>query len=156
MKITILAVGKKHDPKLELAIEEYMKRLKHYADVSWELAEAKLTSSMSPKEVKRVESELLSSKIREEDTVLVLDETGTQYNSIQFAEKIQQWQNQSTKRLVIIIGGAYGVDQTIMKRARSIWSLSSLVFPHQLVRLILVEQLYRAHTILAGERYHHQ
>lgn len=156
MKITILAVGKKHDPKLELAIEEYMKRLKHYADVSWELVEAKLTSSMSPEEVKRVEAELLFAKIRPEDTVVLLDETGTQYNSMQFAEKIQQWQNQSTKRLVIIIGGAYGVDHTIMKRAKSTWSLSPLVFPHQLIRLILTEQLYRAYTILAGEHYHHQ
>lgn len=154
--MTILAIGKKHDPKLTPALDEYAKRLKHYAEVSWDLVEAKTTSSMSGEEMKRAESELLLSRIQLGDKVILLDETGVALDSRQFAQQLQGYKNHATKRLVFIIGGAFGVDQRIAKRADFIWSLSKLVFPHQLVRLILAEQLYRAHTILANEHYHHE
>lgn len=155
MKITVLAIGKKHDPKLRAAIEEYTKRLQHYAPVSWGLVEAKITSSMSENEIKSVESQALLSKISGTDTVVLLDESGTQLNSPIFAERLQNYMNQSVKNLVFIIGGAYGVTDEVKHRAAFTWSLSPLVFPHRLVRLILIEQLYRAHTIIAGEKYHH-
>lgn len=156
MNITILAIGKKHDPKLQSATEDYTKRLAHYSAIEWRLVEAKIGSSMSPEEIKRVETDLLQSFVAPEDEVILLDETGTELSSVANANRLQQHLNSATKHLVIIIGGAYGVTDELKKRADFIWSLSPLVFPHQLVRLILIEQLYRGFTILASEKYHHQ
>jgi 23S rRNA (pseudouridine1915-N3)-methyltransferase len=155
MKITILAIGKKHDQKLLAAVEDYSKRLSHYTSLEWKLVEAKITNSMSENEIKLAESQVLLNQVSDVDTVVLLDETGTQLNSPALAEKLQNYMNQSVKNLIFIIGGAYGISEEVTKRADFIWSFSKLVFPHQLVRLILVEQLYRAHTILAGEKYHH-
>src|SRR5690606_26864495 len=118
--------------------------------------EAKIGSSMSPEEIKRVETDLLQSFVAPEDKVILLDETGTELSSVANANRLQNYLNSATKHLVVIIGGAYGVTDELKKRADFIWSLSPLVFPHQLVRLILIEQLYRGFTILAGEKYHHQ
>lgn len=154
MKITILAIGKKHDPKLEAAILGYTKRLNHYVQASWKLVEVKL-GNLAAEEVKRAETKLLIAQLKPEDKVILLDETGSQLSSPENAEKLQNYLNKGTKHLVFIIGGAYGVTDELKTRADFIWSLSPLVFPHQLVRLILVEQLYRAHTILANEKYHH-
>lgn len=155
MKIKILAIGKKHDPKLIGATNDYNKRLSHYADISWKLIEAKISSSMNPEQIKRAESDLILSQIEQSDEVVLLDETGKQLGSDELSEKLQNYMNRSVKKVVFVIGGAYGVSDDLKHRADLIWSLSSLVFPHQLVRLILIEQLYRAHTILAGEKYHH-
>lgn len=155
MKITILAIGKKHDPKLEAAILEYSKRLSHYVKLEWKLVEVKVTASMPEAAIRDSESKMLEVQLSPEDTIVLLDERGEQLDSPQLAQKLQSYMNQSVKNLVFVIGGAYGVNEIIAKRADFIWSLSSLVFPHQLVRLILTEQLYRAHTILAGEKYHH-
>lgn len=155
MKITILAIGKKHDAKLQPAIEDYSKRLSHYTSLEWKLVEAKISSSMNSEQIKLKESEVLLANIGEKDKVILLDETGTQLTSAQNAEAIQKHLNEATTHLVFVIGGSYGVSDTLKERADFIWSLSPLVFPHQLVRLLLVEQLYRAHSILAGEKYHH-
>lgn len=155
MKITVLAIGKKHDPKLAPTILDYSERLGHYTSLVWRLLEAKITPSMSEPEIKQAESRILQTQINSEDIVILLDENGKQLSSLKLAEKLQNYMNQSTKNLVFIIGGAYGVNEDLMKRADFTWSLSLLVFPHQLVRLIIAEQLYRAHTILAGEKYHH-
>lgn len=152
----IIAVGKKHDPALEETILTYTKRLTHYASIEWKLIEAKLSSSMNEPVIRETESKLIQSHIPNQCTVILLDETGTEHQSTTFADKLSGYMTQSTKQLVFVIGGAYGVNQELKRRADFIWSLSKLVFPHQLVRLILVEQLYRAHTILAGEKYHHQ
>jgi 23S rRNA (pseudouridine1915-N3)-methyltransferase len=156
MNIRIVAIGKKHDPKLISAIEDYTKRLRHYAKCEWKLIEAKITNAMSEDEIKNTESSVLSAVISDEAAVILLDERGTQLGSVEFASKIQNYMNSSVKHVVFIIGGAYGVNEDLMKRADFTLSLSKLVLPHQLVRLILAEQLYRAHTILAGEKYHHQ
>ena len=155
MNITIVAIGKKHDAKLSESITEYSERLSHYIKLEWKLLEVKITSSMLDDQIKNLESELLFSAINSADRVILLDERGAQFDSPTLAIKIQSLMNQSTKNLVIVIGGAFGVNENLMQRADFIWSFSKLVFPHQLVRLILVEQLYRAHTILAGEKYHH-
>ena len=156
MKITIVAIGKKHDPKLLSIIEDYTKRLNHYVKSEWKLVEAKITSSMTNEQIKNAESDVMSSLLSNEDTVILLDERGTELSSVELATKLQHFMNSSTKNVVFIIGGAYGVNEKLMKKADFTLSLSKLVFPHQLVRLILIEQLYRAHTILAGEKYHHQ
>jgi len=156
MKITILAIGKKHDPLLMRAIEEYSARASHYVKIEWKLVEAKITGTMPEAHIRKIESEALLSQINPGEIVILLDEHGTEVDSPTLAQKLQSYMSQSTKTVTVVIGGAYGVDETISKIADFTWSLSKLVFPHQLVRLILIEQLYRAHTILAGEKYHHQ
>jgi 23S rRNA (pseudouridine1915-N3)-methyltransferase len=155
VKITILAIGKKHDPKLVSAIEDYTARLQHYCPTKWDLLEAKISSSMKPDEIKKLESELLLSRTKSDDKVILLDETGQQINSIQNSQALEKHLNKATKNLIFVIGGAYGVTDELKKRADFIWSLSPLVFPHQLVRLILIEQLYRGFTILSNAQYHH-
>ena len=155
MKITIVAIGKKHDSRLVEAIENYSARLTHYVKLEWKPLEAKITPTMSKEHIKNIESEVLLLQTSAEDTVIILDENGTSLSSPALARKLQHYMNQSIKNLVIIIGGAYGVSDALLKRADFIWSISPLVFPHQLVRLILAEQLYRAHSIIAGEKYHH-
>lgn len=156
MKITIVAIGKKHNPKLVASIEEYTQRLQHYVKCDWKLVEAKITASMSENQIRDTESDTLFSSFSTEDSVILLDERGAELDSPAFANKLQSYMNKGTKNLVLIIGGAYGVNEELMNRANFTWSLSQLVFPHQLVRLIVAEQLYRAHSILAGEKYHHQ
>lgn len=155
MKITVLAIGKKHDPKLVGAIEDYSRRLTHYTRFEWRLVEAKVTASMRPEEVRAVESEVLLANLAPGDKVILLDEDGAQLTSEQNADALQKHLNKATRHLVFVIGGSYGVSDGLKARADFTWSLSKLVFPHQLVRLILVEQLYRGFTILAGEQYHH-
>lgn len=155
MKITILAIGKKHDPKLLAAIEDYSKRLNHYTNFEWKLVEQKITTSMGENEIRNTESKLLLKAIEPGSTVILLDETGAKLRSLQLAQRIQAYMNQGIKQVTFVIGGAYGVSDEFKQHADYILSLSDLVFPHQLVRLIVVEQLYRAHTIIAGEKYHH-
>lgn len=155
MNITILAIGKKNDPKMLAAVEEYIKRLSHYTKLNWKLVEAKVTSSMIPDQIKDAESDVLIKHLPSSSAVVLLDETGENLSSPQLAKKLQGYKNSSTKNLVFVIGGSYGVSEKVKDRSDFVWSLSNLVFPHQLVRLILIEQLYRAHTILAGEKYHH-
>lgn len=156
MTITVLAIGKKHDPYLIDAVSDYARRLQHYTKLEWKLVETKITPTMSESEIRAAESAVLINQLASTDTVILLDETGTQLDSPALADKLQGYMNRGTRQLVFIVGGAYGVDEALQKRADFTWSLSKLVFPHQLVRLILAEQLYRAHTILAGEKYHHQ
>lgn len=155
MKIAILAIGKKHEPKIEDMIEEYTQRLSRYVTFEWKLVEAKITASMTSAQIKAAESAVLLEKLRSSDIVIVLDEHGSELGSDLLAQRLEKFMNTSVQNVVFIIGGAYGVDESLKERADFIWSLSKLVFPHQLVRLILTEQLYRAHTILAGEKYHH-
>lgn len=152
MKITILSVGKKNDPLSAAAIEEYEKRLKQSFAIQWIFVPY---SGFSGDEAQRDESAKIRVHLKSNETVWLLDETGVQLTSPELSEKIETLKNGSTKDLFIIIGGSYGVDQTIKDRADFTWSLSKLVFPHLLVRLILVEQLYRAHEIARGSGYHH-
>ena len=110
---------------------------------------------MSELDLKKKEGEVIVEWLNKDDYLVVLDERGKQINSEQLANFIQARANESTKHLIFLIGGAYGVDEAVMKRANYKWSISQLVFPHQLVRLILAEQVYRACTILRNEKYHH-
>jgi 23S rRNA (pseudouridine1915-N3)-methyltransferase len=144
MKITILTVGKAHDRTLADAIAEYQLRLQNQVKLQWVF--------ISVSEKQQESAELLK---RLRGYVILLDETGTMLTTPQFAEHLERLQNNSVKELMIVIGGSYGVSETVKNRADFVWSLSRLVFPHQLVRLILAEQLYRAYDLLAGGRYHH-
>lgn len=146
MKITILTVGKKHDQKLSSSIEEYEKRLSTFCDFKWQFI---------PSSTKEKESEAVLRKIQDDDVVVLLDERGKLWDNSQLSFYLEQAQNRSIKTLVFIIGGSYGVDHSVVQRANSVLSLSPLVFPHQIVRLLAIEQLYRTFSILAGGKYHH-
>ncbi len=155
MKIICLAVGKKHDPTIATAVDDYAARLQHYTSFNWQLlppAQGKMVSS----EARRVEGAVLLGRIQDDDYVVLLDEDGTELASAGLASMLEQLDMQSAKRIVFVIGGAYGVSAEVKARANFVWSLSKLTFPHQLVRLILAEQLYRASTIRRGEPYHHE
>ena len=154
MKIVFLAVGKKHDASISAAVEDFTARIGHYSPVEWVLIPAP-RAELTPDESRRVESALILQKLSPDDQVILLDETGEQLTSPALSKMLEKHMVGGTKRLVFIIGGAFGVDETLKSRANFTWSLSKLVFPHQLVRLLLAEQAYRGFTILRGEKYHH-
>ncbi|TAE69900.1 MAG: 23S rRNA (pseudouridine(1915)-N(3))-methyltransferase RlmH [Bacteroidetes bacterium] len=155
MKIDFIAIGKPHDASLQIAIAEFTKRLQHYASVQWHIiASPKKTATAEPEVQKREEAKVLLAALEPTDWVILLDERGKLLNSVQLAQQIEKWQAGS-KKLVFIIGGAFGVHEQVMQRANIIWSLSNLVFPHMIVRLLLAEQVYRAYTIIHNEKYHH-
>lgn len=156
MRMSIVSVGKKHDSKIADAIADYQKRACRYMPLEWRFVQIKHSTSADSKAIRKQESLKILRLLQPEDWVFLLDETGIAITTPQLAQKIENCKNSVAQNIVFIIGGAYGVDETIIKRVDFNWSLSPLVFPHQLVRLLLTEQIYRAHTILAGEKYHHQ
>ncbi|MDE1192255.1 MAG: 23S rRNA (pseudouridine(1915)-N(3))-methyltransferase RlmH [Arachidicoccus sp.] len=156
MKIVLLSVGKAHETYVQQGIQDFTKRLNNYFNADWHIiAPLKNAASLSIQETKLQEGKLILQHILQDDYLVLLDERGKEFSSAQLANFIQQRANESTKRLVFLIGGAFGVSEEIFKKANCVWSLSQLVFPHMLVRLILAEQLYRACTILRNEKYHH-
>ena len=157
MKIQIWSVGKPHDASLKTAIDDFTKRSSRYFPVEWKIIPVPKNSATLPEdELKMKEAELIMSLLKKEDYVVALDETGQMLTSEGLAAFIIARSNQSIKNLVFIIGGAFGLDAMITSRANTIWSLSTLTFPHHLVRLVVSEQLYRACTILKNEKYHHK
>jgi 23S rRNA (pseudouridine1915-N3)-methyltransferase len=156
MKIQCWSVGKQHEPYVKAGIDEFTKRITHYYPVEWLiLPPPKNSASGTAADMQKREGEIILAQLKKEDFLILLDERGKQFSSEGLAAFIQQKANDSARQLVFLIGGAYGVDESIFKRADYKWSLSQLVFPHQLVRLILAEQLYRACTIIRNEKYHH-
>jgi len=154
LKLSFLSVGKAHESYIKEGVVQFTKRIGHYYSVDWQLiTPSKLTD---PVQIKKVEAASILKILAVTDVLILLDETGKMLSSPGLAKLIQQKANQSTQRIVFLIGGAYGVDEEIKKRANYTWSLSELVFPHMLVRLILSEQVYRACSILANEKYHHE
>ncbi len=157
MKICFWSVGKAHEPYVKTGVEEFTKRIARYYKVEWTLVPLpKNSGMMSEMDLKKKEGEIILGWLNKEDYLVALDERGKQFNSEGLAKIIQARANESTKQLVFLVGGAYGLDEAVIKRAGVVWSLSELVFPHQLVRLILAEQVYRACTILKNEKYHHK
>ena len=154
MKLSLLSVGKAHDTYIKEGVDQFTKRISHYYPIDWQIiSPSKLTD---PAQIKKAEAASIIKALAVTDVLVLLDETGKMLSSPGLANLIQQKANQSAQRIVFLIGGAYGVDESIKKRANFTWSLSDLVFPHMLVRLILSEQLYRACSILANEKYHHE
>lgn len=152
MSITIISVGKKHEDWIVEGIERYQKRLRAPFSLEWVLLPH---SSFEGDKARQEESERILSKLKPTDYVVLLDERGKQLDSPALASWLESQFVQS-RNVVMVIGGAYGVDDTVHSRADMVWSLSPLVFPHQLARLILAEQLYRAQQIAAGSAYHHE
>ncbi len=153
MKITIITAGKSHDADMKASIEDFSKRIEKYYPFNWQVLSTKQYSVAADQ--KKYESGIILAQLTKDDFVILLDERGKNISSPEVAELIQQAAISSRKRMVFIIGGAYGVEQSVFERANLVWSLSKLVFPHMLVRLILAEQLYRACTIIRNEKYHH-
>ena len=149
--IRIIAIGQKHDPWLTSAIERYQKRLRTPWDVKWEHLPH---SQFDGVKARQEESGRILSRLGPQDQVILLDEKGRQLDSPSLSTRLED-SFLHAKSIVFVIGGAYGVDETIHQRANLVWSLSKLVFPHQLVRLILIEQLYRAEQISRNTGYHH-
>jgi len=156
MKIQIWAIGKPHVKELKSAIDDFTQRCNNYFQLEWNIIPVpKNAGMMSEMDLKKKEGELILQWLEPTDFIVALDERGKQFDSIALSKFIQVKANASVKRLVFVIGGAFGLDEAILKRSNHLWSLSQLTFPHQLVRLILAEQLYRAFTILKNEKYHH-
>jgi len=156
MKIEFWTVGKAHEPYIKEGIELFAKRIASYYPVEWKIIPLlKNAASLSETEGKKKEGEIILALLKKEDYLVLLDERGKQLSSEELATFIQQRANESIRTLIFLIGGAYGVSDTVIKRANYQWSLSKLVFPHQLMRLILSEQFYRACTINRNEKYHH-
>lgn len=150
--ITIIAIGKKHEDWVAPGIERYEKRLRPPFNINWVLLPH---SSLNGDQARNEESGRIADRLKPDDTVILLDERGKLLDSPAVAAQFDRLFGTS-KNVVIIIGGAYGVNEQITSRADIIWSFSPLVFPHQLVRLMLVEQVYRAQQIAAGGSYHHE
>ena len=156
MKFQFWAIGKNHEPYVKEGVELFTKRISNYYPVEWNiLPMPKNAATLSEADLKKKEGELITGFLQKDDYLVLLEETGKMLTSEGLANFIQLRANESTKTIVFLIGGAYGVSDAVKQRANYKWSLSGLVFPHQLVRLILAEQVYRACSINRNEKYHH-
>ncbi|RZK49139.1 MAG: 23S rRNA (pseudouridine(1915)-N(3))-methyltransferase RlmH [Pedobacter sp.] len=157
MKITLLAVGKTEGNYLNEGIAKYLGRLKHYINFNFLIIpDIKNSKNLTEAQQKSKEAEQILKHIANADVLVLLDERGKQYSSIDFAQYINKQMVGSVQHLIFLIGGPYGFDESIYNRANASISLSTMTFSHQMVRLFFVEQLYRAFSILKNEPYHHQ
>ncbi len=157
MNIELIVIGKTDSKEVESLVEMYAKRINHYAKFSiTTLPDIKNTRNLSVKQQRTIEGEAILKQLSDGDYVVLLDERGAQYRSLEFAQWMQKRMGSGVKRLVLIIGGAYGFSEEVYARANSKLSLSLMTFSHQIVRAIFAEQIYRAFTILKNEPYHHE
>ena len=156
MKIQLLTIGKTEEKYIQEGLKIYENRLKHYISFETkELPALKNTSSLSEARQKQEEGEKLLQKTEPTDHLILLDEKGKEFTSRAFAGQLEGLMVQSVRQVIFVVGGPYGFSEAVYKRANNKISLSKMTFPHQLVRLVFIEQLYRAMTILKNEPYHH-
>jgi 23S rRNA (pseudouridine1915-N3)-methyltransferase len=157
MKITLIAVGKTTERYFVDAIDEYKNRLKHYIPFELEIIpELKNTKNLSEIQQKEKEGDLILKQLQTGDYLVLLDEHGREYSSIKFAEYIEKKMTNVSRRLVFVVGGPYGFSEKVYAAAHEKLSVSKMTFSHQMIRMIFVEQIYRAMTILSNEPYHHE
>ncbi len=157
MKIVLLVVGKTNESYFTTGINEYCARLKHYIPFEMEvIPDLKQTKNLTSEQIKNKEGELILKRILPGDYMFLMDERGREYTSVSFADFIEKKTHSVSKRLVFVIGGPYGFSDAVYNLSNERISLSKMTFSHQMVRLIFVEQLYRAMTILNNEPYHHE
>ena len=157
MKIVLITIGKTNKKYLIEGISDYQRRLKHYTNFERiEIVNLKNAKNFSESELMQKEGELILKQIKNSDHLVLLDDKGKDFTSQKFAQKLQQWMLSGKKRLVFVVGGAYGFSEEIYKRGNEKLSLSKMTFSHQMVRLFFVEQIYRGYTILNNEPYHHE
>lgn len=156
MIIKLLCVGKITEPYLQEAIEDYLKRIRRYTTIEYrEIKAEKRKKTENDLQIRQRECERLCQAIAPQELVIALDERGSTYSSLEFSQLMAQYQGRGeVKTVTFVIGGATGFAEEFLRKVHSVVSLSRMTFPHQLCRLILVEQIYRAYTILAGEPYH--
>ena len=157
MKIVFLSIGKTNEKYLIEGISFYQNRLKHYTSFEMiEIPNIKKSKNLTKLELMKKEGDLILKNIQNSDHLVLLDEKGKEYNSIQFSKKIQNLMLSGKKRIVFVIGGSYGFSKYVYARANEKISLSKMTFSHQMVRLFFLEQLYRGYSILNNEPYHHE
>ena len=157
MKIKLLFIGKENLEELQTVSQDYISKINNYNPFEIEaIPYLKNTKSISQELQKKQEGELFLKKITAQDIVVLLDERGQEVSSVQFSQFIQQRFNSGCKNVLFLIGGAYGFSEEMYSRANFTLAMSKMTFPHKLARLLFVEQLYRAFTILKGEPYHHE
>ena len=157
MKLSLITVGKTDVKWVKEGLDTYTSRLSHYIPFSvTEIPELKNVSSLSHEQIKEKEGELILSKLKPADELILLDERGKEFRSVEFASFLEEKLLHSGKDIVFVIGGAYGFSPAVYERSNSKLSLSKMTFSHQMVRTIFAEQLYRAFTIIKGEPYHHE
>ncbi len=157
MNIRLIAIGKTDNKDLQSLIDDYTKRLSFYVKFDLDIIpDIKNAKNLSEAQQKEKEGELILAKIGPSDQLILLDENGKTYSSVGFSDYLQKKMNTGIKTLVFVIGGPYGFSETIYQKAHGKVSLSEMTFSHQMVRLFVIEQLYRGFTILRNEPYHHQ
>ncbi len=157
MKLSLRAIGKGHESYVNEGVQDFTKRISNYFPVEWMIIPPPKNAGMlSETELRKRESELILDGLKEDDYLVALDEKGKSLSSETLSDFLAERASQSTRKIVFIIGGAFGLHESVLNKAKLKWSLSALTFPHQLVRLILAEQVYRACTILRNEKYHHK
>lgn len=154
MKLQLWSIGKEHEPYVKTGVEDFTRRISRYYQVEWLIIPPPKIAA-APAIQKKKEAETILTQLTKNDYLIALHEHGRQMTSEGLAQFIQDRANDSKKNLIFLIGGAYGLDETVLTRADNRWSLSQLTLPHQLVRLLLAEQIYRACTIQRNEKYHH-
>ena len=157
MKICVVWVGKTNDNSFSQCIDNYLNRIKHYLTLEiMEIQDIKNAKSIEVNELRIREGNLILKSLKNDDYVILLDDKGKQYSSVEFSKKIVSLNLSSKKRVVFVIGGAFGFSLDVYKRADAFLSLSKMTFSHQMIRILLVEQIYRSMTIIKGEPYHHE
>lgn len=157
MKIKLLAIGKTDDKNLIQLIEKYQKRLNHYIKFELKIIpDIKNAKNLSENQQKEKEGTLILKELNTTDQLVLLDEKGKEFRSIEFSKFLQKKMNSGIKQLVFVIGGPYGFSKSVYKKAQGKVSLSKMTFSHQMIRLLIVEQFYRGFTILKNEPYHHE
>ena len=156
MKLTFICIGKTGKSFLEAGEQEYLNRLKHYVKLERiEIPDLKNAKKLTIDQIKKMEGDELLLKLPAGDELILLDENGKQFSSLQFSDFLQKKFNQGGKGITFVVGGAYGFSDAVYERATGKISLSTMTFSHQMIRMIFFEQVYRAFTILKGEPYHH-
>ncbi|MCK7591822.1 23S rRNA (pseudouridine(1915)-N(3))-methyltransferase RlmH [Subsaxibacter sp. CAU 1640] len=157
MHIKLIAIGKTDNQQLQALIDDYQKRLGFYIKFEFEIIpDLKKVKNLSEVQQKQKEGELILAKINASDVMVLLDENGKQFDSVAFSEYLQKRMNSGIKQLVFVIGGPYGFSDDVYNKAQAKLSLSKMTFSHQMVRLFMIEQLYRGFTIIKNEPYHHR
>ncbi len=157
MIIELWSLGKENHQIVDEAIAEYSKRINRYNTFKMvTIDNSKVNKNLPLEQILEKEADLVRQKLQDRDILVALDDKGKAFTSRQFAEKLNQQMNVSPLRIIFLIGGSFGIATSIKQQAALIMSLSALTFPHQLVRLLFAEQLYRAFTILKNEKYHHE
>jgi 23S rRNA (pseudouridine1915-N3)-methyltransferase len=157
MKLSLWTIGKANESYVKEGVDTFTNRMGKYFSSEWTIIPPPKNAGLLPEaELRKKEAELVLGMLKPDDFLVALDERGKGLRSEELAAFLQQRATESSKNVIFLIGGAYGIDAAVLARAQLKWSLSGLTFPHQLVRLILAEQLYRACTILRNEKYHHK